>query len=130
MLIEIGGKRYPIKRVEDLELRHIAQLQHELASSELQRVTSLRTVAQIQAALKERNGQPADGPEDLFLTCFIVWLSRVLAGEDLTLLEAISVPAASLRFVQEPSDLQAGDGEGKAQAHPKSRAAGKKRAHR
>lgn len=132
MLIEIDGRRYPIKRVEDLELRHIAQLQHELASSELQRVTSFRTVAQVQAALKARSGQPADGPEDLFLTCFIVWLSRVLAGEDVTLLEAISIPAASLKMVEEPDDHQAGEGAGKARKRPKSQGAGKsaRRAHR
>ena len=39
----------------------------------------------------------------------------MLAGEDLTLMEAISVPAASLRMITEPEDLAGGEGEGKAQ---------------
>lgn len=49
MLIEIDGRRYPVAGIEDLELRHIAQLQYELGSGEFDGITSLRTVDQIKA---------------------------------------------------------------------------------
>jgi hypothetical protein len=122
MLIEIDGRRYPVKRIEDLELRHIAALQHELASEDLRRVTSLRTLAEIEKALAAWGSlKPAErklSPEGLFLTCFTVWAARVLAGESLTLVEAISVPAKSLRMIEEPGDRQAGEGQGKARKRP------------
>lgn len=121
MLLDIDGTRYPVKQIEDLELRHIAQIQHELSTDErLQQVTNLRTLAQIKKAwghwgsLPER--QRAEAEDGLFLTCFTVWAARVIAGEDLTLIDAISVPMRSLHWIEEPSDRRAGEGEGKARA--------------
>jgi hypothetical protein len=134
MLIEIGGRRYPLKNVEDLELQHILLLEHELATDErLQRRTSLRTVGQVQATLKAWVRKPlaerqAD-PQGMFLTCFLIWMARVLAGEDLTLVEAVSAPASSLRFIEEPSDHQAGEAAGKA-PRPESRGGAKRRKRR
>ena len=117
MLIEIAGKRYPLKRVEDLELRHVAQLQHELGSGQFDGITSLRTLGEIKAALGRWGtlsaSERAQHPDGIFLTCFTVWAARRLAGEDLTLMEAISVPAASIRHIIEPSDRDGGD-QGKA----------------
>lgn len=113
MLIEIDGRRYPMRSIEDLELRHVAKLQFELRS-QFDGITSLRTIDDIRAALagwaKLSKAERKTHPDGIFLTCFAVWSSRVLAGEDLTLMEAISVPAASLRIIAEPEDLK-GDGE-------------------
>ncbi len=125
MLIEIDGRRYPVAGIEDLELRHIAQLQYELGSGEFDGITSLRTVDQIKAEFGRwgnlSKAERATDPNALFLTCFTVWAARNLAGERLTLMEAISVPAASLRIVAEPSDNAGGEGEGKARTpHPGS----------
>lgn len=125
MLIEIDGRRYPVAGIEDLELRHIAQLQYELGSGEFDGITSLRTVDQIKAEFGRwgnlSKAERAIDPNALFLTCFTVWAARNLAGERLTLMEAISVPAASLRIVAEPSDNAGGEGEGKARTpHPGS----------
>lgn len=120
MLIEIDGRRYPVKRIEDLELRHVAQLQFELGSGDFNSITTLRTLADIKAALggwdKLSKAEKAEHPDGIFLTCFTVWAARRLAGEDLTLMEAISVPAASIRTIVEPSDR--GEGEGKARPRP------------
>ncbi len=116
MLIEIDGRRYPMRSIEDLELRHIAKLQFELRSGEFDGITSLRTVDDIRAALagwtKLSKAERKTHPDGVFLTCFAVWSARVLAGEDLTLMEAISVPAASLRMITEPEDLKGDDGKG------------------
>ena len=125
MLIEIDGRRYPVAGIEDLELRHIAQLQYELGSGEFDGITSLHTVDQIKAEFGRwgnlSKAERATDPNALFLTCFTVWAARNLAGERLTLMEAISVPAASLRIVAEPSDNAGGEGEGKARTpHPGS----------
>lgn len=136
MLIEIDGRRYPVKRIEDLELRHIAQLQFELGSGQFDGITSLRTIDDIKRAMgkwgsmgKAERSRHADG---IFLTCFTVWAARNLAGEALTLMEAISVPAASLRLIAEPADKKAetwenypgGEGEGKARTRRPGRSGG------
>lgn len=114
MLIEIDGRRYPVKGIEDLELRHIAQLQFELGSGQFDGITSLRTIDDIERAMGEWGSMPkaerSRHVDGIFLTCFTVWAARNLAGETLTLMEAISVPAASLRIIAEPEDLK-GDGE-------------------
>lgn len=127
MLIEIDGRRYPVKRIEDLELRHIAQLQFELGSGQFDGITSLRTIDDIKRAMGEWGSMPkaerARHVDGIFLTCFTVWAARNLAGEALTLMEAISVPATSLRIIAEPEDKAdsgmawenpGGEGEGKA----------------
>ena len=120
MLIEIDGRRYPVKRIEDLELRHIAQLQFELGSGQFDGITSLRTIDDIKRAMGEWGSMPkaerARHVDGIFLTCFTVWAARVMAGEDLTLMEAISVPADSLSWIKEPSDAkqQGGGDAGKA----------------
>lgn len=128
MLIEIDGRRYPMRGIEDLELRHVAKLQFELRSGEFDGITSLRTIDDIRAALAAWNdlskAERKTHPDGVFLTCFAVWSARVLAGEGLTLMEAISVPAASLRIIAEPEDLAGGEGEGKARPRRAAPAAG------
>lgn len=130
MLIEIDGRRYPVKGIEDLELRHIAQLQFELGSGQFDGITSLRTIDDIKRAMGEWGSMPkaerSRHVDGIFLTCFTVWAARNLAGETLTLMEAISVPAASLRIIAEPGDLKGetwenypgGEGGGKARRRP------------
>ena len=131
MLLEIDGKRYPVKAMEDLELRHVAKLQHELSNNP--GITSLTGWGDIRRVLGEWGNLPKREreahPEGMFLTCLTIWASRVLAGEDLTLMEAISVPARKILWVAEPSDRAAGDGEGKAHA-PRSGSGGGNRASR
>lgn len=108
MQLEIGGKRYPVKRIEDLTLKHIAQFQFEMGSGQFDGITTLRTLNDVKQAMGAWGNLPKaeqDGyPDALFLTCFTVWAARALAGEDITLMDAIDVPASSLRWVAEPSD--------------------------
>lgn len=108
MLLEINGKRYPVKGMEDLTLRHVAQLQFELADGQFSKITSLRTLPEIQAALGAWGAMPKaeqeGSPNAMFLTCFVIWATRSVAGEDLTLLEAISAPAGTIRWIREPTD--------------------------
>lgn len=116
MLLEIAGTRYPVKSMDELELRHVAQLQRELANNP--GITELggwgdikRTIGEWgNLSVKDREGHP----EAMFLTCLTIWASRVLAGEDVTLLEAVSVPVKDIRWIVEPADRQAGEGSGKA----------------
>lgn len=116
MLVEIEGRRYKVPAMEDLQLRHVAELQHELAGDS--RITSLRDWAEIRAALGEWGDLPKaeqlKHPEAMFFTCLTVWAARVMAGDEVSLLEAVSVPARQVRWIVEPSDKQAGEGPGKA----------------
>lgn len=108
MLIEVDGKRYPVKGIEDLTLKHIAKIQHELRSGEYDGITSLRTLDDIQVMFATygflSKAEQRDHPESLFLTCFTVWAARAMAGEDVTLMDAIDVPMSSIRTILEPSD--------------------------
>lgn len=120
MLLEIDGKRYPVKAMEDLELRHVALLQHELSNNP--GITSLKGWGDIRRAIGEWGNLPAGEreahDEGLFLTCLTIWAARVLAGEDLTLLEAVSVPLRLVNWIVEPSDRRDGEAEGKARKRP------------
>ena len=46
-------------------------------------------------------------PEALFLTAVTIWAARVTAGEEMGLLDAVDIPAASVRWIAEPSDKKA-----------------------
>lgn len=110
MLIEANGKTYPWKGIEGLTLKHIAALQYELRSGKFDGITSLRTLDEIRgmfvAYSNMSKSEQRAHPESLFLTCFTIWSARVLAGDAVTLTEAIDVPATSIRFIREPADRQ------------------------
>ena len=84
MLIEIDGRRYPVAGIEDLELRHIAQLQFELGSGRFDGITSLRTIDDIERAMGEWGSMPkaerSRHVDGIFLTCFTVWAARTAAS--------------------------------------------------
>lgn len=119
MLLQYGGKRYPVQSLDDLTLKHATQLQHELGSGAFDRVTSVRTMEDVRGVLGEWGSLPkADRvrhPEAMFLTCLTLWATLALAGEDLTLMEAIDVPLSSIDWVREPTDRQEVSGP---KAHP------------
>jgi hypothetical protein len=46
-------------------------------------------------------------PEALFLTALTIWAARVTAGEELGLLDAVDIPAASVHWIAEPTDKAA-----------------------
>lgn len=108
MLLQIGGKRYPVRSLEDLSLRLAAQLQHELGSGAFDRITSVRSMDELRDVLGEWGNLPkaekVRHPEAMFLTCLTIWASRSMAGEDLTLLDAVDVPVSSVEWLAEPSD--------------------------
>lgn len=127
MLIEIAGKRYPLTHIEDLSLKHAMLLQRELAANP--EISSLSTWGEIRWFWAEYMAMPKAErivhPEALFLTALSVWASRVTAGEDLSLLDAVDFPAAQIRWIPEPSDRQAGEGPGKPKRPAESRGAGR-----
>ena len=110
MIVEVAGRRYPVKQLEDLSMRHAAQLQFELRSGAFDRITDLRTMEDIAAFLVEwgllSRAERANHPNAMFLTCFVVWASRVSAGDDVSLLEAVDVPHHQVSWIREPSDRQ------------------------
>ena len=118
MILVIGDKHYPGVAVSELSIRHTLALQRELAVTN---ISSVKTWADVRALLAEFATLDKAGrenhPEALFLTAVTIWAARVTAGEELGLLDAVDIPAASVRWIAEPSDKKAAEAaEGKAQA--------------
>ena len=105
MILIIGDKHYPRVAVDELSIRHTLALQRELA---ITNISSAKTWADVRKLLADfAELEPAERenhPEVLFLTALTIWATRVTAGEDLGLLEAVDIPATSVRWVAEPSD--------------------------
>ena len=119
MILVIDGKTYPAVTIGDLSLRHTLELQRELVTTN---ISSARTWVDVQALLQEFTALPDDQrathPEALFLSALMIWATRVSAGEQLSLLEAVDIPASSVQWVKEPTDHE--EPEGKAPARPKT----------
>jgi len=113
-VIVYGGKRYPVRDLDDLTLKHAAQLQHELHSGEFDGITSVRTMDDLRRTVGEfgnlRPGERKRHPEGMFLTCVSLWATLTTAGENLTLMQAIDVPLSSIEWIREPSDRQEAPG--------------------
>lgn len=118
MILVIGTKHYPGVAVNELSIRHTLALQRELAVTN---ISSVKTWADVRALLAEftklSKDERENHPEALFLTAVTIWAARVTAGEELGLLDAVDIPAASVKWIAEPSDKKAAEAaEGKAQA--------------
>ena len=107
MILVIGDKHYPSVSIDQLSLAHVLTLQRELA---ITNVSSAKTFADVQGLIRDFSALPAaeraNHPEAVFLSAVTIWATRVSAGESLTLLEAVDVPASSVRWVAEPHDRQ------------------------
>lgn len=119
MILVIDGKTYPAVTIGDLSLRHTLELQRELVTTN---ISSAKTWVDVQALLQEFTSLPDDQrathPEALFLSALTIWATRVSAGEQLSLLEAVDIPTSSVQWVKEPTDREGT--EGKAPAQPKT----------
>ena len=108
MILVIGDKHYPGVAVSELSIRHSLALQRELAVTN---ISSAKTWADVRALLAEFQALDKAGrenhPEALFLTAVTIWAARVTAGEEMGLLDAVDIPAASVRWIAEPSDKKA-----------------------
>ena len=108
MILVIGDKHYPGVTVDELSLRHTLALQRELAVTN---ISSAKTWADVRALLAEfqalDKAARENHPEALFLTALTIWAARVTAGEEMGLLDAVDIPAASVRWIAEPSDKKA-----------------------
>lgn len=118
MILVIGTKHYPGVAVSELSIRHTLALQRELAVTN---ISSAKTWADVRGLLAEFQAldkkDRENHPEALFLTAVTIWATRVSAGEELGLLDAVDIPAASVRWIAEPSDKKAAEAaEGKARA--------------
>ena len=105
MILVIGDKHYPGVAVSELSIRHSLALQRELAVTN---ISSAKTWADVRALLAEFQALDKAGrenhPEALFLTAVTIWAARVTAGEELGLLDAVDIPAASVKWIAEPAD--------------------------
>ena len=118
MILVIDGRHYPVVSVEDLSLRHTLALQRELVVTNISRA---KTWADVKALLAEFEAMApedrANHPEALFLTALTVWACRVMAGDEVSLLDAVDVPASRLKWIKEPADrAPAADAKGTAPA--------------
>lgn len=108
MILVIDGKHYRSARIEELSLRRTMELQRELA---LHDISSAKTMNDIRKLLVEYAELPRDKrgghPEAPFLVSLTIWASRVSAGEDISLLDAVDVPPSAISWIDEPSDNQA-----------------------
>lgn len=114
MLLQYGGQRYPVRSLDDLTLKHAAQLQHELGSGAFDGITSVRTMEDVRDVLGRWGNLPkaekVRHPEAMFLTCLTLWATLTLAGEDVTLMKAIDVKLDTIEWIREPSDRQEAPG--------------------
>lgn len=126
MILVIDGKKYPAATISDLSLRHTLELQRELATENISRAKTWPEVRELVAefAALPDDAARSNHPESLFLMAVTIWATRVTAGDNVTLLEAVDVPAASVKWVAEPTDQQEPAG-GKAPARVKSAGAAK-----
>ena len=119
MILVIDGKTYPAVTIGDLSLRHTLELQRELITTN---ISSAKTWVDVQALLQEFTALPDDRrathPEALLLGALTIWATRVSAGEQLSLLEAVDILPSSVQWVKEPTDRE--ESEGKAPAQPKT----------
>lgn len=121
MILVIDGRHYPVVSVEDLSLRHTLALQRELVVTNISRA---KTWADVKALLAEFEAMApedrANHPEALFLTALTVWACRVMAGDEVSLLDVVDVPLSRLKrfkWIEEPSDhAPAADAKGAAPA--------------
>lgn len=108
MILVIGDKKYPGVAVNELSIRHTLALQRELAVTN---ISSAKTWADVRALLAEfqalDKAARENHPEALFLTALTIWAARVTAGEELGLLDAVDIPAASVKWIAEPTDKAA-----------------------
>lgn len=110
-------KAYPLVSLEDfkhvLTLRQQIALQRELT---LTNISSARNFAELCALVVEYVGLPSnedriDHPESAFMTGVMIWATRISAGEDITLLDAIDVRLEQLEWYREPGDQEEDEGE-------------------
>lgn len=113
MILIVGDRQYPSVSIDQLSLRHVLALQRELV---LTNISSAKTFADVKALVEELSALPAaqraEHPELLFLSAVTIWATRVSAGDQLTLLEAVDLPASSVRWVAEPHDREVSAGKG------------------
>lgn len=106
MILVVDGKRYPVVHISKLKVKHALLLQQEIALNPM--ITSCRSWEEIRKLWTQYARLPKDEQrthaEGLFLTALTIWASRVTAGEDMTLMEAIDFPITDLRWVEEPGD--------------------------
>ena len=119
MILIIGDKKYPGVAVSELSIRHSLALQRELAVTN---ISGAKTWADVRALLAEfttlSKAERENHPEALFLTAVTIWAARVTAGEEMGLLDAVDIPAASVRWVAEPSDKAAPVGKARPRRSP------------
>lgn len=107
MILVVNGKKYPAASVKDLSLKHTLELSRELATTDISSAKSWQDVQQLFeefSALSKEEQQKH--PEGLFLTALTIWATRVAAGEELSLLDAVDVPPSVIQWVAEPADKQ------------------------
>ena len=122
MILVIDGKTYPRATMDDLSLKQVLTLQREMVAHEL---TSAKSWAEVGELITEFASQSNEtrkrNPEAPFLVAVTIWATRVCAGEEVSLLDVVSMPLSklnSVKWVEEPEDKQAA--EGKAPARPRS----------
>ena len=103
-------KVYPLVGLE--EFKHILTLRQQIALQReltLTNISSARTFADVCALvlnymqLPPNEARP-DHPESVFLTGAMTWATRISAGDDITLLEALDVQLENIDWYREDGD--------------------------
>jgi len=132
-ILVIGEKRYPVRQLEDLSMKLVAQFQHDLAAGEFESITDVRSMGDLRELLGVWGNLPkkeqANHPEGMFLMCFVVWATRATAGEDVKLLDAVDVPSRSIAWLPDPSDRQAPNPKARTGQSGHARSGKRKRKH-
>ncbi|HEY1179925.1 MAG TPA: hypothetical protein VGF17_27530 [Phytomonospora sp.] len=103
MKVIIGERTYDMRTSDELSLRHALAFNKECLDQGLGvswlDIERLRAeVAALPAGEREQH------PDVLMLTAVDVWATRVLAGDDVSFVDAISTPLSQMVFVSDPGD--------------------------
>lgn len=104
---KINGKTYDTGSVDQISLRDVVLFNRQSADMGLG--VTWADVERISTEMAELTDKDAPHPESLVMFGVTVWAARRIAGDDVTLEEALDVPMASIEIVEArktPKDRQ------------------------
>lgn len=99
----INGKVYSTSALDEVPLRDLILFNTQAAEMGLsERWNDIERIATDFATLTPK--QADQHPDKLLVFAVTIWVSRRMAGEDLTFGQAVDIPLSSLQMIPDPAD--------------------------
>lgn len=102
--ISIGGKVYETRSVDKISLKDLVTFRSQAADLGLD-----TSFSQVEAMIALPVAELEAHPDNLLALAVTVWATRRVAGDDVTLAEAIDVPMADIQWLPDPEDHKPGE---------------------